>query len=86
MDNMTNRDFRQEAADVRQQVLALASITGVLIAALRKGGLMTANLETLVASDLAAAAGAQSEQARPAWDGMIAAVLKVAAAAGAETG
>jgi hypothetical protein len=82
---MTDKDFNQEAADLRQQVMALASIIGVLIAALRKGGLMTADFETLVASDLGTAAGAQSEQARPAWDGMIAAVLKVAAAVGAET-
>ena len=78
---MADEDLRQGMADLRQQVVALASIVGVLTAALRRGGLMTAEFEALLASDLATAAAAQSEQARPAWDRIIAAVQKVAAAA-----
>lgn len=81
---MAEDDIRREVADLRQQVLALASVAGVLTAALRRAGLMTDELERLLAHELAAAAGAQSEQVRPAWERTVAAVLKLAAATEAD--
>jgi hypothetical protein len=83
---MAAEEFRQEVADLRQQITALASVVGVLTAALRRGGLMTAELEALLADGLASAAAGQSEQVRPAWDRTVAAVLKVAAATQADIG
>ncbi|PPQ27318.1 hypothetical protein [Rhodopila globiformis] len=74
-------DLSQSLAALRQQVMALASVTGILVAALRRAGLMTEALEALLASGLADAAAAQSEQARGEWERIIAAVQKVAAGA-----
>jgi hypothetical protein len=61
--------------------MALASIMGVLVAALRQAGLMTNILEGLLASELADAAASQSELARVEWERMVAAVQKVATGA-----
>ncbi len=73
-------DVRQAVAGLRQQVKALASVSGVLLAALRRGGLMEPGLEALLSSELVEAAAAQSEQVRPDWELMISAVRKVSAA------
>ncbi len=74
-------DHARNLAALRQQIMALASITGVLVAALRQAGLMTNTMEDLLASELADAAAAQSELARVEWERMIAAVQKVATGA-----
>jgi hypothetical protein len=74
-------DHARDLAALRQQVMALASITGVLVAALRQAGLMTNALEGLLTSELADAAAAQSELARVEWERMVAAVQKVATGA-----
>ena len=58
--------------------MALASITGVLVAALRQAGLMTNALEDLLTSGSANAATAQSELAGVEWERMVAAVQTVA--------
>ncbi len=71
-------DYAHSLAALRQQVMALASITGVLVAALRQAGLMTGTLEALIASELSDAAASQSELARVEWGRMVAAVQKVA--------
>jgi hypothetical protein len=76
-------DHARNLTAVRQQIMALASITGVLVAALRQAGLMTDDLEGLLASELADAAAAQSELARAEWERVVAAVQKVAAGAAA---
>ena len=77
----TNEDHAQALAALRQQVMALASITGVLVAALRRAGLMNDGLEALLASGLTDAAAARSELARTEWGRMAAAVRKVASSA-----
>jgi hypothetical protein len=74
-------DHARDLAALRQQVMALASIMGVLVAALRQAGLMTNILEGLLASELADAAASQSELARVEWERMVAAVQKVATGA-----
>jgi hypothetical protein len=74
-------DHTRNLAALRQQVMALTSITGVLVAALRQAGLMTNALEGLLASELADAAAAQSELARVEWELVVAAVQKVATSA-----
>jgi len=74
-------DHARNLAALRQQIMALASITGVLVAALRQAGLMTNTMEGLLASELADAAAAQSEMARVEWERMVAAVQKVATGA-----
>jgi hypothetical protein len=74
-------DHARDLAALRQQVMALASIMGVLVAALRQAGLMTNILEGLLASGLADAAASQSELARVEWERMVAAVQKVATGA-----
>ena len=71
-------DFAPGLAALRQQVMALASVTGILVATLRRAGLMT---EALLASGLADAAATRSEQVRVEWERIIAAVQKVAAGA-----
>lgn len=76
-----DEDLRQAVVSLRQQVKALASVSGVLVAALRRGGLMKPEFEALLSSELVEAAAAQSEQVRPHWDLMISAVRKVSAAA-----
>jgi hypothetical protein len=74
-------DHARSLSALRQQIMALASITGVLVAALRQAGLMTNTLEGLLASELADAAAAQSELARAEWERMLTAVQKVATGA-----
>jgi hypothetical protein len=74
-------DHARILAALRQQIMALASITGVLVAALRQAGLMTNTMEGLLASELADAAATQSDLARVEWERMVSAVLKVATGA-----
>jgi hypothetical protein len=76
-------DLRQAVASVRQQVTALASVVGVLLAAVRRNGLMEPAFETLLLTELVDAAAAQSEQVRSDWDFVISAVQKISATAGA---
>lgn len=78
--NDDDPDLKHAVASLRQQVTALASVSGVLLAAVRGGGLMRPDLETLLSAELVEAAAAQSGRARPDWELMTAAVLKVAAA------
>jgi len=78
---MADEDLKQAVAALRQQVTALASVAGVLTAALRRAGLMTGELEALLTTGLADAATAQSEQAGAEWERVAAAVQKVAAVA-----
>ncbi len=78
---MADEDLKQAVAALRQQVTALASVAGVLTAALRRAGLMTGELESLLTAGLADAATAQSEQAGAEWERVVAAVQKVALAA-----
>ena len=78
-------DYARALAALRQQIMALASITGVLVAALRQAGMMTDGLEGLLTTQLADAAAAQSEQAGVEWERIVAAAQKVATgAAGTE--
>ena len=74
-------DHARNLAALRQQIMALASITGVLVAALRQSGLMTNTMEGLLASELADAAATQSDLARVEWERMVSAVQKVATGA-----
>ena len=74
-------DHARDMAALHQQVMALASITGVLVAALRQAGLMTNALDDLLTSGLANAATAQSELAGVEWERMVAAVQTVATGA-----
>ena len=62
-----DKDYANDLAAMRQQIMALASIIGVLVTALREGGLMTESFEALLSSELAAAAATQSEQAQMEW-------------------
>jgi len=55
---MADEDLNQAVASLRQQVKALASVAGVLLAALRQGGLMTPEFETLMSAELVDAAAA----------------------------
>ena len=59
-----DEDLKQAVAGLRQQVKALASVAGVLLAALRRGGMMQPELEALLSSGLVEAAAAQSGQVR----------------------
>jgi hypothetical protein len=74
-------DLRQAVASLRQQAKSLASVSGVLLVALRRAGLMQPDLEALLASDLVEAAATQSAPVRGDWELMVSAVRKVAAAA-----
>jgi hypothetical protein len=74
-------DQARNLAASRQQIMALASITGVLVAALRQAGLMTNALEGMLASELADAAAAQSEPVGVEWERIVAAVQKAATGA-----
>ncbi len=76
-----DEDLKQAVASLRQQVKALASVAGVLLAALRRGGLVQPELEALLSSELVEAAAAQSGQVRGDWELMVSAVRKVSAAA-----
>ncbi len=76
-----DEDLKQAVSSLRQQVKALASVAGVLLAALRRGGLMRPELEALLSSELVEAAAAQSEQVRGDWELMVSAVRKVSTAA-----
>lgn len=76
-----DEDLKQAVASLRQQVKALASVTGVLLTALRRGGLMQPELEALLASELVEAAAAQSGQVRGDWELVVSAVRTVSAAA-----
>lgn len=76
-----NEDLRKTVASLRQQVKALASVAGVLLAALRRGGLMRPELEALLSSELVEAAAAQSGQVRADWELVVSAVRKVSAVA-----
>jgi len=78
---MADEDLKQAVAALRQQVTALASVAGVLTAALRRAGLMTGELESLLTAGLADAATAQSEQAGAEWGRVVDAVQKIALAA-----
>ena len=78
---MADEDLKQAVAALRQQVTALASVAGVLTAALRRAGLMTGELDALLTTGRADAATAQSEQAGAEWERVAAAVQKVAAVA-----
>ncbi|MBV8574169.1 MAG: hypothetical protein JOZ58_03895 [Acetobacteraceae bacterium] len=75
-----DKDYAKDLTAMRQQIMALASIIGILVTALREGGLMTENFEALLSSELADAAAAQSEQAQMEWERIVAAVQKVASA------
>jgi hypothetical protein len=68
-------------ASLRQQVMALAAVSGVLLAALRRGGLMTSELEAMLARGLCDAAADKAESVRPDWEGVVAAVQKISSAA-----
>ena len=59
---------------------ALASVIGVLLVALRRGGLMEPELESLLASELVDAAAVQSGQVREDWELVTSAVQKISAA------
>jgi hypothetical protein len=66
--------------------MALASVTNILVGALRRAGLrwaglMTEALEALLASGLTDVAASRSEQVRAEWERIVAAVQKVAAGA-----
>ena len=74
-------DHARNLAALRQQIMALASIMGVLVAALQQAGLMTNTMEVLLASELADAAATQSYLARVEWERMVSAVQKVATGA-----
>jgi len=76
-----DEDLKQAVASLRQQVKALASVTGVLLTALRRGGLMQPELEALLSSELVEAAAAQSGQVRGDWELVVSAVRNVSAAA-----
>jgi hypothetical protein len=71
-------DSASGVAALRQQAMALASVTGILVAAVRQAGRMT---ETLPAFGLTDAAAVRSEPARVEWGRFITAVRKVAAGA-----
>ncbi len=76
-----DEDLKQAVASLRQQVKALASVVDVLLAALRRGGMMQPELEKLLSSELVEAAAAQSGQVRGDWELVVSAVRKVSAAA-----
>ncbi len=76
---MTDENIRQELATLRQQVRALASVSGVLLAALRRGGLMAAAPEELLSAGIVDAAAAASAEVRRDWQVVFTAVQGVAA-------
>lgn len=82
---MADENLAQAVAGLRQQVTALASVAGVLLAALRRAGLMDPAYEALLSSEIVNAATAQSAQVRPDWDVVLSAVQKIAAATATTT-
>ena len=81
-----DKELGHAVAGLRQQVKALASVTGVLLAALRQGGLMTPEFEALLSAGLVDAAAASSAEVRSDWAPVVSAVQKIAAATAQTTG
>ncbi len=73
-------DPKQAGAGLHQQIRALVAVTGVMLAAMRRAGLMTPEDEELLSSGLVEAAASQSELVRRDWDLVVSAVQKISAA------
>ena len=61
-------DFEQAVVGLCQQVRAFVSMTGVLLGAVRRGGLIQPDLEAPLLPELVEAAAAQPGQVRGDWE------------------
>lgn len=70
-------DLEQAVVGLHQQVRALASMTGVLLGALRRGGLMQSDLKAPLLSEVVEATASQPGQVRGDWELVVLAAWNV---------